>query len=151
MSLEFLGYQVDSTGISPLKDRITAIEQTKPPTSVKEFQRFMGMINYYRRFIPNAAALLYPLFESLKGKPKSLTWTPDCQSSFKAIKKGLASATLLHHPRPGTQLSLTTDASNQANGGVLEQLGPEGWEPLAFWSSKLEENQKQWPPYDREL
>ena len=130
MSLEFLGYQVDSTGISPLKDRITAIEQTKPPTSVKEFQRFMGMINYYRRFIPNAATLLYPLFESLKGKPKSLTWTPDCQSFFEAIKKGLA--TLLHHPRPGAQLSLTTDTSNQAIGGVLEQLGPEECEPLAF-------------------
>ena len=150
-SLEFLGYQVDSTGISPLKDRVTAIERTTPPTSIKELQRFLGMINYYRRFIPNAAIHLAPLFDTLRGKPKTLSWTPECQASFEATKKALATATLLHHPRPGASLSLTTDASNQAIGGVLEQEGPDGWEPLAFWSHKLEDNQKQWPPYDREL
>ena len=150
-SLEFLGYQVDSTGISPLKDRVTAIEQSTPPTSVKELQRFLGMVGYYRRFIPNAAAHLFHLFTALKGKPKTLEWTAGCQESFEAIKKALAAATLLHHPRPGAKLSLTTDASNIAIGGVLEQEGPKGWEPLGFWSAKLEPHQQQWPPYDREL
>ena len=92
------------------------------------------------------------LLESvLKAKPKSLVWTPKRQTSFDATKSALAEATLLHHPRPGAQLALTTDASNTAIGGVLEQLGPQGWEPLAFWSAKLEPNQQQWPPYDREL
>ena len=150
-SLEFLGYQVDSTGISPLRNRVTAIEQTKPPTTVKELQRFLGMIGYYRRFIPNAAQHLFHLFEALKGKPKSLEWNANCQKSFEATKTALAAATLLHHPRPGAALSLTTDASNTAIGGVLEQQGPRGWEPLAFWSAKLEPNQMMWPPYDREL
>ena len=150
-SLEFLGYQVDTTGISPLKDRVTAIEDTTPPTTIKELQRFLGMVGYYRRFIPNAASHLFHLFEALKGKPKTLTWTPDCQKSFEATKAALAAATLLHHPQPGAELALTTDASNMAIGGVLEQLGPLGWEPLAFWSAKLEPNQQQWPPYDREL
>ena len=150
-SLEFLGYQVDTTGISPLKDRVTAIDQTKPPTSVKELQRFLGMVNYYRRFIPKAASHLFHLFEALKGKPKTLAWDENCQKSFDATKKALADATLLHHPRPGARLALTTDASNQAIGGVLEQLGSKGWEPLAFWSAKLEPNQMQWPAYDREL
>ena len=154
-SLEFLGYQVDESGISPLPDRVVAISAAKPPTSVKELQRFLGMVGYYRRFIPNAAKHLYHLFESLKGpktsKPKVLNWTPDCQRSFEATKSALAAATLLFHPRPGAQLALTTDASNVAIGGVLEQRGPNGWEPLAFYSSKLEPNQQQWPPYDREL
>ena len=150
-SLEFLGYQVDSTGISPLKDRVKAIEETTPPTSVKELQRFLGMVGYYRRFMPNAAKHLFHLFEALKGKPKTLEWTADCQKSFEATKSALAAATLLHHPRPGAPLSLTTDASNTAIGGVLEQRGPRGWEPLAFWSAKLEPNQMMWPPYDREL
>ena len=109
------------------------------------------MIGYYRCFIPNAACHLFHLFEALKGKPKTLEWTADCQKSFDATKAALAAATLLHHPRPGAQLSLTTDASNIAIGGVLEQRGPKGWEPLAFWSAKLEPNQQQWPPYDREL
>ena len=150
-SLEFLGYQVDASGISPLKDRVAAIEQTTPPTTIKELQRFLGMFGYYRRFIPNAATHLFHLHEALKGKPKTLEWTADCQRSFEATKTALAEATLLHHPRPGSELALTTDASNTAIGGVLEQLGPLGWEPLAFWSAKLEPNQRQWPPYDREL
>ena len=81
-SLEFLGYQVDTTGISSLKDRVSAIEKTTPPTTIKELQRFLGMVGYDRRFIPNAAAHLFHLFGALKGKPKTLVWTPDCQKSF---------------------------------------------------------------------
>ena len=154
-SLEFLGYHVDSQGISPLPDRVLAIKATTPPTTIKELQRFLGMVGYYRRFIQNAAKHLFFLFEALKGpkdkKPKVLDWTPECQTSFDATKDALAEATLLHHPRPGAQLALTTDASNMAIGGVLEQRGPKGWEPLAFYSSKLEPNQRLWPPYDREL
>ena len=150
-SLEFLGYTVDVKGISPLPDRVKAIRATTPPTTIKELQRFLGMVGYYRRFIPKAALHLFHLFDALKGKPKSLPWTPDCQASFDAIKEALASAALLFHPRPGAQLALTTDASNLAVGGVLEQRGPLGWEPLAFYSSKLKPNERLWPPYDREL
>ena len=145
-SLEFLGYQVDETGISPLPDRVTAIRATTPPTTIKELQRFLGMVGYYRQFIPKAATHLYHLFEALKGKPKNLDWTPQCQTSFDATKEALAKATLLFHPRPGASLALTTDASNLAVGGVLEQRGPLGWEPLAFYSSKLTDAQKMWPP-----
>ena len=150
-SLEFLGYQVNTSGISPLKDRVTAIEQTTPPTTFKELQRFLGMVGYYQRFIPNAATHLFHLFEALKGKPKMLEWTANCQRSFEATKAALATATLLHHPRPGSELALTTNASNTAISSILEQLGPKGWEPLAFWSTMLEPNQQQWPPYNREL
>ena len=150
-SLEFLGYLVDENGIAPLPERVVAIRASTPPTTVKELQRFLGMVGYYRKFIPKAAAHMYHLFEALKGKPKSLEWTPECQTSFEAIKEALASAALLFHPRPGAPLALTTDASNLAIGGVLEQRGPKGWEPLAFYSSKLKPNEKLWPPYDREL
>ena len=150
-ALEFLGYAVDENGIAPLPERVVAIRATTPPTSVKELQRFLGMVGYYRKFIPKAASHMYHLFEALKGKPKSLEWTADCQASFEAIKEALAGAALLFHPRPGATLALTTDASNLAIGGVLEQRGPRGWEPLAFYSSKLKPNEKMWPPYDREL
>ena len=150
-SLEFLGYTVDQNGISPLPEKVAVIRATAPPTSVKELQRFLGMVGYYRKFIPNAATHLYHLFEALKGKPKTLEWTADCQKSFDATKEALARASMLFHPRRGAQLALTTDASNSAVGGVLEQRGPKGWEPLAFYSSKLEPHQRSWPPYDREL
>ena len=73
------------------------------------------------------------------------------QRSFEAIKEALANATLLHHPRTDATLALTVDASNYALGAVLEQRGPKGWDPLAFFSAKLTEAQALWPPFDREL
>ena len=150
-SIEFLGYRVDANGISPLPERVEAIRQMKRPTSVKELQRFLGMVNYYRKFIPRAAHHLHHLFDALKGKPKELVWDEGCSQSFEATKEALAQATLLHHPRTEAHLALTTDASQYAVGGVLEQWGPRGWEPLSFYSSKLNDSQQLWPPYDREL
>ena len=150
-SLEFLGYLVDANGISPLPERVAAIRDFPRPTTVQELQRFLGMLNYYRRFVPRAAHHLHHLFEALKGKPRNLVWDQGCELSFKAAKEALAQATLLHHPRSGAHLALTTDASKFAVGGVLEQWGPKGWEPLSFYSKKLTEGQQLWPPYDREL
>ena len=150
-SIEFLGYHVDKDGVKPLDERVDAIRQTTRPTTVKELQRFLGMINYYRRFIKNAAGHLYHLFSALEGKPKVLKWTPEMQGSFEAIKEALASATLLHHPPHDAQLALTADASKVAMGAVLEQRGPKGWEPLAYFSKKLSTPQGEWPPFDREL
>ena len=161
-SLEFLGYQVDSTGITPLPERVKSIRAVPAPTTIKELQRFLGMVNYYRRFIKDAAKHLRPLFNALKAperkkgeakkpKPKTLTWNDELQLSFEAIKEALAVATLLHHPRPSAPLAVTTDASKYAIGGVLEQQGPNGWEPLSFYSAKLADHQIKWPAYDREL
>ena len=150
-SLEFLGYKVDANGVSPLEDRVQAIRDCKPPTTIKELQRFLGMLKYYREFVPKAADHLFELFEALKGSPRTLKWTPECGASFEAIKEALAAAVMLHHPRPGAKLAITSDASKLAIGAVLEQQGPKGWEPLGFFSAKLLANQQEWPPFDREL
>ena len=154
-SLEFLGYRVDEHGVSPLPERVEAICRQTRPTTIKELQRFLGMVNYYRRFIQHAAEHLFDLFETLKGKkkerPRILKWTEQCQTSFESIKKALARAAMLRHPRANAKLAITADASKTAIGAVLEQRGPKGWEPLGFFSAKLEANQREWPPFDREL
>ena len=149
--VEFLGHEVDAQGIRPLKEKVEAILKVKTPTSIKELQRFHGMINYYRKFIRAAAHHMSHLFDALAGKPKRLEWTDQMQYSFESIKHALANATLLHHPDHNLPLAVTTDASDMAIGGVVEQRGPEGWEPLAFFSKKLSTGQKAWCPYDREL
>ena len=100
---------------------------------------------------PQAAKHLYHLFEALKGKQKSLLWTSACGESFKAVKEALASAVMLRHPRPDAPLAITSDASDHAIGAVIEQRGPDGWEPLSFFSAKLLPNQQLWPPFDWEL
>ena len=150
-SIEFLGHLVDANGIRPLPEKVEAIKKVTPPTTIKELQRFLGMVNYYRRFIRKAAHHLYFLFECLGNKPKKLDWSKDMQHSFDAIKTALANATMLAHPDSKLPLAITSDASDVAIGGVLEQRGPRGWEPLAFFSKKLSTSQQKWPPYDREL
>ena len=152
--LEFLGYFVNKDGVKPVPERVKAIRETIAPVSVTELRRFIGMVNYYRRFIPRAAHHLFHLFGALKGKPKKLAWTPDCQAAFQSVKNALSNATMLHHPRLGATLSLTSDASKTSTGAVLEQRGPKGFEPLAYYSSKLsteKPDQTVWPPFDREL
>ena len=150
-SIEFLGHLVDENGIRPLPEKVEAIRKVKPPTTIKELQRFLGMVNYYRRFLPKAAHHLYYLFEALGEKPKKLNWDQNMQQSFDAIKDALAKATMLHHPDSSLPLAITSDASKVAIGAVIEQRGPRGWEPLAFFSKKLSDTQQNWPPYDREL
>ena len=150
-SVEFLGHLVDANGIQPLPEKVEAIRKTSPPTSIKELRRFLGMVNYYRRFVRSAAHHLYYLFDALKASPKRLNWSEDMQASFDSIKEALANSTMLHHPDPNLPLAITTDASDVAMGAVIEQRGPHGWEPLAFWSKKLSDTQQDWCPYDREL
>ena len=88
-------------------------------TSIKELQRYLGALNYYRRFIPHVAAILSPLYEALRGKPKGLQWTDACSEAFNKSKEALANATMLVHPVDGAPLALTVDASVVAIGGVL--------------------------------
>ena len=149
--VEFLGHEVDAQGIRPLKEKVEAILAVKAPTTIKELQRFHGMVNYYRKFVRSAAGHMCHLFDALGGKPKKLEWNDKLQYSFDSIKQALANATLLHHPDSSLPLAVTTDASDVAIGGVIEQRGPEGWEPLAFYSKKLTTGQQAWCPYDREL
>ena len=99
-SIEFLGHLCDRNGIKPLPAKVDAIREVKPPTTVKELQRFLGMVNYYRRFIKAAAHHLFHLFEALGDKPKRLEWNANMQESFDAIKNALANAAMLHHPDP---------------------------------------------------
>ena len=73
--LDFLGFHVDADGVVPLPEKVEAIRATKSPTTVKELQRFNGMVGYYRRFVRQAAHHMDYLFEALVGKPKVLKWT----------------------------------------------------------------------------
>ena len=149
--LDFLGFRVTKEGILPLAEKVEAIRAVKVPTTVKELQRFCGMVNYYRKSIRQAAHHMDALFAALEGKPKTLKWTEERDIAFKAIKEALANCAMLRHPRHNATLALTTDASDIAMGAVLEQRGPQGWEPLAFFSARFKNNERRWPPFDREL
>jgi len=151
-SVPFLGHSVSVDGITPLPEKVAAIVEYQAPRDRASLQRFLGMINYYRRFIYQAARILTPL-HTLASAPKSqpYNWTDQCQAAFSAVKNALAKATLLHHPVPGAPLAITTDASEHAIGGVLEQCKHGKWEPLGFFSKKLSPTECKYSTFDREL
>ena len=97
-TLNFLGHRITCTGIMPLPEKVDAITRFEQPIIIKGLQEFVGMVNFYPRFLPGAAQMMIPLFEALTGKPKKLVWNDAMVKAFQDTKKALAEATLLTHP-----------------------------------------------------
>ena len=157
--LSFLDHHVCAEGISSLPSAVDAIvnfvKQRAP-------RRYLGMVNYYHRFIPQCAAKLTPLNNLLTAaneghtrlSPKSnfdLKWDQNAESAFSGSKQILANATLLVHPDPMAQINITCDASDVAVGGVLQQYLNGMWQPLSFFSKKLNPAETRYSAFDREL
>lgn len=155
--LTFLGHEVSVNGIRPCPTKVKAILDFPTPTSIKQVERFIGMINYYRRFIKNLAEILNPIHDHLselrknKGKKFKFFWTDSCQLAFDAAKQALSQVALLAYPREDVEICIATDASATAVGAVLQQKSEKGWEPLAFFSKKLNPAQTRYSTFDREL
>jgi hypothetical protein len=150
-SLTFLGHNVNSSGISPMEKHVKGLTDFPPPSDLKQLQRFLGLINFYRRFLPGIAGTLQSLTDLLRGNPKTLVWSENAAAVFCAAKATLAAATALVHPLPGAVISLATDASDTHIGVVLQQLSGGSWRPLAFFSRKLSSPESKYSTFDREL
>ena len=145
---------MDAQGIHPLPDRVRDLMEFRPPVTRVGVQRFLGMINYYRRFVPHMAESLAPLHALTAGKKSTpFEWTATCQEAFDSAKKKLAAAVLLHHPNPFSATALTVDASDTAVGAELSQraTGEDSWQPIAFYSHTLTAQEKKYSAFDREL
>lgn len=122
--VEYLGHHISPEGSRPLPDKVTAIANFPKPKTIKDLRRFLGMLNFYRRFVKNAAQTQAPLHHLLKGTDskgrKPVEWTPEAEVAFAQCKEQLANATLLAHPAVNAPLRLTSDASDTAIGAVLE-------------------------------
>lgn len=150
----FLGHEVSAEGIKPTDEKFSAIRNFTKPNNTQQLRRFLGMLNFYRSFIPKAAELQAPLHDLLKGKQKKqqpITWTDVAVKAFESCKEILAEATFLSHPLPSAQLILSTDASDFAVGASLQQKNNDQLQPLAFFSQKLNTAQAKYSAYDREL
>ncbi|CAK9832763.1 Transposon Ty3-I Gag-Pol polyprotein [Anthophora retusa] len=153
--VRFLGYTVNQHGTRPLKDRVQAIKEFPQPKSIRELRRFLGMINFYRRFIPRAATLQKPLNKVLEGPKRKgdspIEWTDAAETAFKQVKAELADAVMLVHPRDNATLAITVDASDIAIGATLQQYVENEWQPLGFFTKSLSPSQRKYSTYDREL
>ena len=152
--LEFLGHHVDSQGIRPLEEKVKVICEFPQPTTQRKLREFLGLINFYHRFIPGCADLLHPLntlLASSNDGSKSLPWSEEATAAFATAKEALAKATLLSHPKPEAPTNIVTDASEMAVGAVLQQQIGNQWCPITYFSRKLKPAETRYSTFDREL
>jgi len=148
--VDFLGFILSADGIEPNPTKVQAIAKWPSPTSVLELQSFLGVVNYYRRFVKHLAVLASPLFDLLK-KGASFTWLEQHEKSFSSLKQALLSSDVLAHPDPNKPYVVNTDASIFGVGATLSQYEDAALRPVAFESRKLSAAEKNYPVYELEM
>ena len=117
-------HHISNKGITPLPGKVDTIREFPLPTTQRNLRQFVGMVNFYHRFLPHCAELMLPLhalLDSSQPKSQTLTWNDTALAAFYATKDALINATLLSYPSPEALTSLVTDASNTGVGAVLQQ------------------------------
>jgi len=148
----FLGFLVGPTGVRMDPAKVEAITSWPAPESVHEVRVFLGLANFYRRFIKNFSKMATPMTALLK-KNRRFRWTQEAQSSFDELKLAFTTAPILRHFNPSLPTVVEADASDYAQGGVVSQRDPETSElhPIAFWSRKFNTAELNYEIYDKEM
>jgi hypothetical protein len=142
-SVEYLGHVISSEGISPDPQKVEAIQGIAAPGNIKQLQSFLGLANYYRRFVKNFATSAAPLYRLLH-KNVPWKWGLAEDKAFRMVKASIASKSLLFHPDWSLPFVLDTDGSKIGLGAVLSQIRDGCEEPLAFASRSLSPAEAKW-------
>lgn len=138
---KFLGYIINENGIKTDESKIDAINNFKSPTCIKHLRSFLGLTNYYRKFVKNYAKYS-KILESLCGKDKKLFWSDECISAFENMKQQLKEVPILAFPDFSKPFILDTDASFDTIGAVLSQKDDQGRERvIAYGSHKMNKHE----------
>ena len=148
-SLTFLGHIVSREGISVCPDKVTAVREFPAPTNMKELRSFLGLANYYRRFIKEYSKITSVLTRLLQ-KNVEYKWTIECQSAFDELKKRLTQAPVLAFADYSLQFILTTDACDSGIGGVLSQYNNKLEKPVMFLSRALNQHERNYATTHKE-
>jgi cleavage and polyadenylation specificity factor subunit 1 len=133
---------------------VAAVREFQLPGKKQSLQRFLGMVNFYRRFLPAAARILKPITDALQGSGGQrgrLTWTEQMKAAFVHLKQLLCNVGRIAHPDQAARIGLATDALDTHVGAVLQQWDGGGWWPLAYYSKKLDRAQSKYSAFGREL
>lgn len=147
--ISYLGHVVTKDGVLPDKDKVSAIMGMKQPTNVKEVRGFIGVTNFYRKFIPNYSQIASPLLD-LTHKFAHFNWSRECEEAFQKLKHALCHPPLLAYPDMKRPFIVSCDASDKAIGAVLSQDFGEGERPIQYMSQRLSKSQRNWPVVQRE-
>ncbi|GBG60856.1 hypothetical protein CBR_g15977 [Chara braunii] len=134
--LEYLGHFVTPEGISPLSDKIQAIQEWSELKTVTNVRSFLGLAGYYQRFIKGYSKIAAPL-SKLQCEDRPFDFDDHAQISFLALKAALLSAEVLRIYDPLLLTRVTTDASDYGIGAVLEQHDGVDLHPIEYFSKKV--------------
>ena len=148
--IEYLGHLISSDGIQPIPSKVEAIMKAPVPVNIQQLRSFLGLINYYGKFIPNLSTLLHPLNALLQAS-KKWVWPPECTKAFQAAKDQIVSAGVLTHFNPALPITLAADASAYGVGVVISHIFPDNSEhPIAFASRTLTAAERNYAQLEKE-
>ena len=149
-SVDYLGHTISADGLRTSEAKIKGIVNAPTPQNVPELRSFLGLVNYYGKFLPDLATILAPLYSLLR-KHKRWHWGKEQDEAFERVKQLLLSSEVLVHFDDRLPVILSCDASPYGLGAVLSHLMPDGSErPIAFASKSLTETERKYSQLDKE-
>jgi hypothetical protein len=146
--VQYLGYIIDERGVHVDPAKIQVIRDWPAPTTLTELRSFLGLANFYCRFVLGFSHITWPLSQVTKGGAKEkFFWSESQQKAFGELKHRLCSAPVLTLPDLQQPFEIETDASDYAIGAVLTQHG----HPVAYHSETLSDTVWKYPTYDKEM
>lgn len=149
-NIKWLGHYINASGIQVDPEKVSTVVNWPEPQNSKETKQFLGLCSYYRNFVPKFSAIARPLHRFAAGKEN---WGSEQKNSFEQLKQQLITAPVLK-PFSGTDMvRVTTDASKEAVGAVLELVDRNNKVigPVAYLSKALQSYQLNWPIREKEL
>jgi hypothetical protein len=149
--LECLGHTIGQGKLLPGTDKIEAVRKASKPETNKQVRRFLGLANFYRKFVPNFAHIAYPLTELTKNEePNRVKWGPQQEEAFVKLKSALTSQPILKLPDFESTFFVQTDASDRGLGAVLLQWENDVRLPVVFASRKLSKIERNYSVVEKE-
>ena len=136
-------------GIQPLPEKLESIAKMPAPKNPKEVKQFLGLVGYYRKFVPRFADISRVLTHLTK-KDVEFKWTPECKNYFQILKEFLQQAPILRYPDPQASYTLYTDASKYVYAGVLTQHNNGTDHPITYVSRLFCGSQLNWATLTKE-
>lgn len=147
--IEFLGHVIEANKIRMCPSKVAAMVDMPAPKTVDEVRRFLGMVTYYARFVPNISSITSALRQLVK-KDSKFKWTSECESAFKNLKNQLISDNVLMPYNPKLPIQLACDASPTGIAGVLSHIINGEERPIAYASRALTSAEQNYSQLDRE-
>ena len=141
-AVKYLGHTISAEGLSTSEAKVRGILEAPAPQNVAQLRSFLGLVNYYGKFLPNLATTLSPLYALLQ-KHKKWTWGKSQDEAFNKIKDVLKSSKVLAHFDDQLPLILSYDASPYGLGAVLSHKMTNGDERPVGFASRTEQKYSQ--------